>query len=289
MAAQIVRQPKDRKKRDYTMTSLFCCPICGQPLEREGKSYICPKRHCYDVAKEGYVNLLPANKKHAKDPGDDKDMVAARTRFLEGGHYEPLRDALSALAVEEKPAAVLDSGCGEGWYTAGVCEALGRNGLTTRVAGVDLSRSALKKAARRAGEAEFAVASVYHLPVADHSVDLLINCFSPLAAEEFRRVLRPKGTFLYVVPGAKHLWELKQVLYEKPYENEEKQEEYTNFFCEKVVPVDFAMELDGAALQDLFRMTPYCWKTPKAGVERMNALDRLVVTASFRIHVFRAE
>ena len=271
------------------MTSLFCCPICGAPLEREEKSYICPKRHCYDVAKEGYVNLLPANKKHAKDPGDDKDMVTARTRFLEGGYYAPLRDALAELVVEKKPIAVLDSGCGEGWYTAGVCEALRRNGLGAKVSGVDLSRSALKKAARRTREAEFAVASVYHLPVADRSVDVLVNCFSPLALEEFRRVLAPQGTFLYVVPGAKHLWELKQVLYEKPYENAEEEIAYEGFLYEQIVPVDFTMELDAPALQDLFRMTPYCWKTPKAGVERMGALDGLNVTASFRIHAFRAK
>ena len=271
------------------MTSLLCCPICEQMLERVERSYVCAKRHCYDVAKEGYVNLLPANRKNSKDPGDDKDMVSARTRFLDGEHYAPLRNALAELAVERKPKVVLDSGCGEGYYTAGVCAALRESGLDTRVAGVDLSRSALKKAARRTKEAEFAVASVYHLPVADHSVDLLLNCFSPLALEEFRRILCPEGTFLYVVPGAKHLWELKQVLYEKPYENTEEETAYESFSYETIVPVDFTMELDAPALQDLFRMTPYCWKTPKTGIERMNALDGLNVTASFRIHVFRVE
>lgn len=271
------------------MTSLLCCPICGQLLERVERSYVCSKRHCYDVAKEGYVNLLPANKKHAKDPGDDKDMVAARTRFLDGGHYAPLRDALAALVLERRPKSILDSGCGEGYYTAGVCAALRECGLEARIAGVDLSRSALKKAARRTKEAEFAVASVYHLPVADHSVDLLVNCFSPLALEEFRRVLQPGGTYLYVVPGAKHLWELKQVLYENPYENEEEETAYEGFSYEAIVPVDFTMELDAPALQDLFRMTPYCWKTPKVGIERMNALDSLKVTASFRVHAFRAK
>ena len=271
------------------MTSLLCCPICGQPLERVERSYLCSKRHCYDVSKEGYVNLLPANRKNSKDPGDDKDMVAARTRFLEREHYAPLRDTLAALVLERIPGTVLDSGCGEGYYTAGICAALRERGVETRVAGVDLSRSALKKAARRTKEAEFAVASVYHLPVANQSVDLLLNCFAPLALEDFRRVLRPGGTFLYVVPGPKHLWELKQVLYEKPYENAEEETAYDGFDYERIVPVEFTMALDAPALQDLFRMTPYCWKTPKAGIERMNGLTGLNVTASFRVHVFRAE
>lgn len=269
--------------------SLFRCPICAAPLERVERTYLCPRRHCYDIAKEGYVNLLPANKKHAKDPGDDKEMAAARTRFLDGGHYAPLRERLCELIAARRPEILLDSGCGEGWYTAGICEALRAQGLNTRAAGVDLSRSALKKAARREKEAEFAVASVYHLPVADGTADVLLNCFSPLALEEFRRVLRPGGTYLYVVPGAKHLWELKQVLYDAPYENAEEETPYEGFAYEQIVPVEFTMALDAPALADLFRMTPYYWKTPKAGAQRLAALERLDVTASFRIHVFRRE
>ena len=267
--------------------SLFRCPICSAPLERGERAYICPNGHCYDIAKEGYVNLLPANRKHAKDPGDDKEMAAARTRFLDGGHYAPLRSTLCRLIAERAPRVLLDSGCGEGYYTAGVCAALREQNLDIRAAGVDLSRSALKKAARRDKTAEFAVASVYHLPVADQSADLLLNCFSPLALEEFRRVLRPGGAYLYVVPGAKHLWELKQVLYDSPYENPEEETPYEGFVYENIVPVEFSMALDAPALADLFRMTPYYWKTPKAGSERLATLARLDVTASFRIHVFR--
>ncbi len=269
------------------MNSLFRCPICSAPLERAERTYICPARHCYDVAKEGYVNLLPANKKHAKDPGDDKEMAAARTRFLDGDHYAPLRQEICRLVTQRKPLVFLDSGCGEGYYTAGVYAALKQAGINTRCAGVDLSRSALKKAARREKETEFAVASVYHLPVEDNCADVLLNCFSPLALEEFRRVLRPEGTYLYVVPGAKHLWELKQVLYDRPYENAEEEILYEGFEYESVLPVEFIMELNNAALQDLFRMTPYYWKTPKAGAARLTALEHLAVTASFRIHIFR--
>ena len=267
----------------------FLCPICAAPLERTEQTYRCPKGHSYDVAREGYVNLLPANRKHAKDPGDNREMTAARTRFLDGGHYAPLLEVLCRLIVGRAPKALLDSGCGEGYYTAGILSALASAGRSVRCAGVDLSRSALKKAARRTTGAEFAVASVYHLPIADQSVDLLLNCFSPLALEEFRRVLRPDGWFLYVVPGARHLWELKSVLYETPYENPEEAIPYEGFDYVDILPMEFSMALDAPALADLFRMTPYFWKTPKAGAERLAALEKLDVTASFRVHIFRRD
>lgn len=266
------------------MESLFICPICGKALVREPGRYACGGGHSFDVAKEGYVNLLPANRQHSKAPGDDKEMAAARTRFLEGGWYAPLRDALCSFIRSFSPAVLLDAGCGEGWYTAALAETVSAGGGQT--AGVDLSKPAVKKAARRCPNGEIAVASVYHLPLADHSVDVLTDCFSPLAAEEFYRVLKPGGKFLYVVPGPRHLWELKEVLYESPYENEEKQEEYPGFRYVDILPVEGTFTLpDGQAIQDLFCMTPYYWKTPKVGAERLGKLDTLTVTAQFRVHV----
>lgn len=265
--------------------SLFRCPVCGAPLERESGAYRCPNRHSYDLAREGYTYLLPPNQKHSAAPGDDKEMSAARRAFLSKDYYRPLRDALCALAVSHTSQApsILDAGCGEGYYTAGLWEALNR----PRLAGIDLSKPSVRLAARRVPGAEFAVASVYHLPLADASVGLLLNCFSPLALEEFRRVLRPGGAFLYVVPGAGHLWELKQVLYDSPYPNKEENIPYEGFSYERVVPVETVMDVAGEALQDLFQMTPYYWKTPKAGAERLAALDGLRVRAQFRIHVFQ--
>ena len=272
--------------------SLFRCPLCAAPLTRGGKTYTCPNGHSFDRAREGYVHLLPANRKHAKAPGDDKEMAAARNRFLSGGWYAPLREALCRLALAHAPAgaAVLDAGCGEGWYTAGVHAALARTGQVGAMAGVDLSKPSLRLAARRDREAEFAVASVYRLPVADASVDLLLNCFSPLALEEFRRVLRPGGVYLYVVPAARHLWELKEVLNEKPYLNREEDVPYEGFSYLEVLPVETALDLpDRETIRDLFTMTPYRWKTPRAGAARLEELDRLEVTAAFRVHVFRRD
>ena len=272
--------------------SLFCCPICLAPLRREERTYRCPRGHSYDVAREGYVHLLPANRKHARDPGDDREMTAARSRFLDGGWYSHLLEALCRLAAEHAGAETvfLDAGCGEGYYTAGIAAALKAAGKLAGAAGVDLSKHALRKAGRRTALAEFAVASVYRLPAADGCADLLLDCFAPLAIDEYRRVLRPGGTFLYVVPAPDHLMEIKEILYDKPYANPEQRVEYPGFRYEAVVPVSRKLRLeDSASIQDLVGMTPYAWKTPRAGLERLRGAERLDVTAAFRIHVFRRE
>lgn len=110
---------------------LFACPVCMCPLKKEEKRYLCPHGHSFDLAKEGYVHLLPANRMHAKLPGDGKEMLAARRRILDAGHYEPFSDCLNALVLEltdqaEKPV-ILDAGCGEGYWLlhgqAAVCPA----------------------------------------------------------------------------------------------------------------------------------------------------------------------
>jgi len=156
------------------------------------------------------------------------------------------------------------------------------------MAGIDISKFILRYAAKREKAIEFAVASSYHLPVADESVDILLNCFSPLALEEFRRVLKPGGYFLYVVPAADHLWELKQVLYDEPYPNEEKETPYDGLSYESIVPVEAVIHLENQAdIQALFGMTPYAWKTPRSGKDRLAALDNLDCRIAFRVHVFR--
>ena len=272
------------------MTSLFRCPVCGAPLDRADRVYRCPGRHSYDLAREGYTYLLPPNQKHSAAPGDDRGMAAARREFLSKGYYEPLLNTLCCqiLALSGDSPVIWDVGCGEGYYTAGIYQALTAAGRSPRMAGTDISKSILRYAARRERGIEWAVASSYHLPAADASADVLLDCFSPLALEEFRRVLKPGGHFLYVVPGPDHLWELKQVLYDRPYPNEEKETPYEGFQYEAVVPVESAVTLPCQAdIHALFQMTPYCWKTPREGVEALSALKRLTTQVGFDLHVFR--
>ncbi len=274
------------------MESLFSCPLCAGPLKRTDTGLCCPSCHSFDRSAAGYVHLLPPNRKHSKNPGDDKAMVAARSAFLDKGYYAPLREALCKLALDcvkgESAPIVVDSGCGEGYYTAGLYETLSQAGRAPRIAGVDISKFALRRAAKRLKQGEFAVASVYHLPLPDQSAHLLANVFSPLAVEEFARVLRPGGHFLYVVPSQRHLWEMKEVLYEKPYENPVKQEDYTGFIWEGVREVRYEVTLENSNdIMALFHMTPYAWKTPRAGVERLEKLGRLRVQIGFDFHVYR--
>lgn len=269
--------------------SLFICPICGAPLVRQKHDYRCENGHCHDIAREGYTYLLPANRKHSKMPGDDAQMAAGRRAFLSRGYYAPLQRALCDLALELTPAApdLLDAGCGEGYYTAAIAEALQAQGRDFRMAGIDISKPILRLAAKRTKAAELAVASVYHLPVGDGTVDFLLDCFSPLAIEEFHRVLRPGGVFVYVVPSQRHLWGLKEALYDAPYPNEVKRTPYEGFSYLRIVPVRDTVTLTSQAdIQALFDMTPYRWKTPREGCERLASLETLTTEIAFDIHVF---
>ena len=270
------------------MNSLFRCPLCAKALTREEHRYICPDGHSFDRAAEGYTHLLPVNQKHSKNPGDDKQMVAARCAFLDKGYYAPLRDALSDLSTRllaDIPSPVLlDSGCGEGYYTAGIAAAVPH----AQLAGIDISKFAVRRAAKRVKQAEFAVASAYHLPVPDNSIHLLTNIFSPLSVSEFSRILVPSGYFLYVVPSKRHLWQMKEVLYERTYENPAKQEDYKDFVWLQAVPLRYTVTLDCPQdIMALFGMTPYAWKTPKAGVERLRALTTLATEIGFDIHIYQ--
>ena len=275
-------------------TSLFCCPLCGKSLTQRNHSLYCEKGHCFDLSKEGYANLLPVGQKHAKFPGDDPGMVAARSQFLAAGYYQPLRRILEQAVLDfcrgRAEPVIVDCGCGEGYYTARLYHHLREEGLSPRVAGFDISKFALRRAAKQLPQGEFAVASVHRIPLGSHTADLLVNVFSPLDIGEFHRIVKPKGGFFYVVPGARHLWELKEILYETPYENLEKKVEYPGFRYREIIPVDYTMHLKTPqAIQALFQMTPYYWKTPRAGKEALSKVQSLTCRVSFDIHCFTAE
>ena len=260
------------------------CPVCGAPLALQGRTLRCAKGHCVDLAKEGYAHLLPLQKKHSAQPGDNKQMVRARRDFLQAGHYAALMQPLAELCAALPHASVVDAGCGEGSYDRYLLDALGGE---VRLIGFDLSKEAVRLAAKRVPEGAFAVGSSFCAPVQSGWAELLLNVFSPLARAEFLRMLRPGGHLVYAVPTARHLYGLKQVLYDRPYLNEEPQTEYEGFAFVNSVTATGTLHLQGDAVQQLYAMTPYYWNTPADGAARLAACQGLETEIGFRYLVYR--
>lgn len=271
---------------------LFVCPNCGGKLERSDNRYVCPAGHSYDIAAEGYVHLLPPNKMHAKIPGDTKQMVKSRRDFLETGFYSLFRDELSRIAAQalkgkENPA-ILDAGCGEGYYTNGIKTHLESIGLNAEYSGFDISKFAVKAAAKKYQGIQFAVASIFGIPVAEQSIDLVADVFAPLVPEEFCRVLKPGGTLVLAVPGERHLYGLKEILYDSPYENEHKDTDYEGFdFIRRTAVPGTLTTKDPKIMEDLFAMTPYYWKTPAEGSQRLRETACLTTEIQFDFLTYR--
>ena len=265
------------------------CPVCGQPLLLEGKTYRCETGHCFDCAKSGYVNLLPpapGGKRH----GDDKLMVKARTDFLDKGYYDPLAAAVARCAADCKGdhLHIVDAGCGEGKYTVDVLNHLAEHGKTADIVGIDISKEALICAARRSKALKLCVASTAHMPLADGCADVVLNIFSPFMGEEFARVLKPDGCLICVVPLERHLWELKQLIYETPYENPAPTVELNGFTLAQRQDLRYEIELTcNEDIINLFKMTPYYYKTGAADQKKAEAAMYLKTTIEFGVLVYR--
>lgn len=271
--------------------SIFRCPICGRALRRRENALCCEAGHSFDIASQGYVHLLPPNRMHAKLPGDSKEMVAARRRFLDTGCYALFQEAAAQIAAQvcagRKRPVVLDAGCGEGYYTDAVRRALPPE-ADALVCGFDISKLAVAAAAKRYPQLELSVASCFAIPVADAAADLLLAIFSPIVPGEFARVVRPGGALLLAVAGPRHLFGLKEVLYEHPYENETRETVYPGFVLERRVPVRTTVVIRGQeAIHNLFAMTPYYWKTPADGAKRLGGLESLFTELGFDLLLYR--
>ena len=275
------------------MMEVFRCPLCRTKLLKNERALKCEHGHSFDISAEGYVHLLPANKMNSKVPGDSKEMAASRSAFLDKGYYEPLLLELERTVLElsenEEPA-MLDCGCGEGYYTANIAKELKNRFPKAKIAGFDISRPSVRRAAKRTKEVDFAVASVFDIPVSDKSFDILLNVFSPLSIDEYKRVLKDGGYYIYVVPAARHLWQLKAAIYDTPYENREEDIPYEGF--EHVETRKVRYETLIKTKEDifaLFQMTPYYWKTSAKGAEKLSAYESLLTEVAFDIHIYKKE
>ena len=265
----------------------FACPKCKGELVLDGNTKKCLNNHSFDRAKAGYYNLLLGVK--GGTHGDNAEMVEARRDFLSRGHYEPLADRLASLVAELTLAhgTVLDAGCGEGYYTDKVERTLSERDGVSNVLGYDISRDAVKFAAKRNRNLSLAVATSYDMPLADGSVDTVFNAFSPLAISEVARVLKAGGRFVMVYPGADHLFGLKSVIYKTPYKNEPEATEIDGFRLLSHEVLSYRITLDTPeAIRSLFMMTPYAYRTSREDRQRVLSLSEVSTEVEFIIDVY---
>jgi 23S rRNA (guanine745-N1)-methyltransferase len=277
----------------------FSCPVCAGKLTLSGGCLRCENGHNFDISAEGYVNLLTSAHPGA---GDSAMMARSRHEFLEKGYYSRLRDALAQLVVSSLNShgrvggcdrggcgrLVIDSGCGEGYYTAGIAAALSREAPDFAAAGIDISRPSVKIAAKRKSPAVFAVASAYSLPFASGSADAAVSVFAPVCADELRRVLRTGGELIIAAPGPEHLMGLKAKIYDEPYLNEPNEYELPGFASSGVERLKGRISIGSHEdIEALFAMTPYYWKTSRENAARLGGLASLETVTEFELHIYK--
>lgn len=272
------------------MTTLRC-PVCAKDLLAGEKNYACEAGHSFDIARQGYVNLLLSSQMPSKAPGDSAAMLADRRAFLDAGHYLPLRDCvgreLDRLQAERGGLQVLDLGCGEGYYTAAFAQE--PSATERQVYGLDIAKPALAIAAKRSKAITWCVGTSRALPFHDQSLDIILNIFCRPHIAETRRTLKENGVLLLAGPGVDHLEELRAVLYDNVVKQDSHSAEEVlagGFELRHTETLRYEFTVEGAAIGQLARMTPHYWRAPQAGRERLEALTTLTLQAEFVVQEF---
>ena len=260
------------------------CPICGEELNLTGKQYVCSRNHSFDVARQGYVNLLTVQQKHSLNPGDTREQVLSRREFLEAGFYAPIAEALiaeaKALGISGQ---ILDVGCGEGYYSSRLADA-----LEAPLTGLDISKEAVRCAAAKYKGKQWLCATAAHIPVEEGSVSLLTSLFALTLPQEFARVLKEDGFYFQVLAAEDHLLGLKGIIYDQlNFKEKNTVPELPGFELVKSVPIRFSFTVEGQQIQNLFSMTPHVFRIGKEGAERLRKTEILTDTASCVLNIYR--
>ena len=262
------------------------CPVCGEKLNKVDRAWLCPNRHSFDIARQGYVNLLTVQQKHSLNPGDTREQVLSRRSFLEAGYYAPILETLTETAKELGiTGPILDVGCGEGYYSARLART-----LDAELVGLDISKEAVRCAAAKYKGPTWLTATAAHIPVEKGSAQLVTSLFALTLPEEFSRVLRDGGYYFQVLACQDHLLGLKSVIYpELNLKEKDSVPELPGFALVKSVPILFSFTVEGEQIQNLFSMTPHVFRIGKEGAERLRNTKTLTDTASCVLNVYRKQ
>lgn len=269
----------------------LACPLDGAPLQCQGSAWCCPAGHSFDIASQGYANLLPVHKKRSLDPGDSKEMVAARRRFLNAGFYQPIAAAVSRLVLADLPEnatfSCLDAGCGEGYYVRQLMSALGV-GQSVALLGLDISKWAVLSAAKQDKRPNWVVGSNANLPVLSGTIDRVLCMFGFPVYPEFARILKLGGLLLQVDTGPDHLRELREIIYPTLKPERTTVMPVPDGFAEGLFDtLRYALTISGAEqIADLLAMTPHLYRATAEGRARAAALTEIALTVDVRLTCF---
>lgn len=286
----------------------LACPLDGEPLQRKDNAWACPQGHSFDIARQGYVNLLPVQKKKSRDPGDSKAMVVARQAFLAAGFYQPIADAVAAALLDgagadtnndaapgsdsEPALSCLDAGCGEGYYLRQLAaHAESQSAKSLKLLGLDISKWAVQSAARQDKKMAWVVGNNANLSVLPGSLDRVLCMFGFPVYAEFQRVLKPGGRLIMAETGADHLRELREIIYPVVKEGRtESNQVPEGFKLVKSEQVRFSVLIPSAEqIGNLLVMTPHLYRASAEGVKKAEALAALRVTVDVGVRVFEKE
>ncbi|MBK5242731.1 putative RNA methyltransferase [Clostridium sp.] len=281
------------------MESILKCPVCNLCLEKHEKQYLCLNNHSYDIASKGYINLLLANQKNTKEPGDSKKMMGGRRDFLNKGYYHTFSERLNQVIISNisgNNINILDAGCGEGYFLWELKEAIrmeqsnSMQNMEFEFFGVDISKAAVTYATNRDKKIKFIVGSNFNIPIMTNTIDIIIRNFAPSDEAELNRVLKDKGKLVVVTPGVQHLYGLKEILYEKARKHEEKQTTFEGFKLINTTEVKYNINIEdgenGEDVKNLIAMTPYYWTFDNSMREIASNTSKLSTALHFNISVY---
>lgn len=273
------------------VTPYLACPHCREGLDITGRAVRCGNGHVFDIARQGYVSLLPGDAHTGS--ADTADMVSAREELLAAGHFQPVAAALAATAVAVAPdpsGCVIDVGAGTGHYLRTVLE------LLPEAAGValDISKHAARRAARAHPRIGSVVCDVWRaLPLRDSVGALALSVFAPRNAGELWRVLQPGAALLVVTPTPRHLGELVESLGLLTVDQDKSrrlaEQLGGQFIHQDEEPVETRLRLTATDAERVVLMGPNAWHTDRHDLaERLAALPQpLDVTLSVTVSVYR--
>jgi 23S rRNA (guanine745-N1)-methyltransferase len=274
----------------------LACPLDGLQLKLQGNMLKCPQGHSYDIARQGYVNLLPVQQKKSRDPGDSKEMVAARGRHLDNGFFEPVAYRLDELSLSflgsGSSVTCVDAACGDGYYLDHFHQRLqqGNEAVKVSLTGLDISKWAIMAAAKRNRHITWVVGNSQHAPVMTHSVDMLWSVFGFSHLQGFRKMLNDTGRLVLVDAGPDHLIELREIIYPELRKT-------AACGSADVLGAGFrqidaqslsyrTLPLSRQQLADLLLMTPHLYRASHAGKQAVSRIDKLSLTVDVRYRVF---